>query len=547
MIESDSTRVMARVAEQVRSVRACIVISVLLLSFAAPSHAKLELSNLFSDHAVLQQNVPFDIWGWADPGESIEVSFLGKRVSTKADANGKWRASFPAQQAGDSYVLTVKGSHETIERSDICFGEVWVFSGQSNMGTRLPLSVDADLELLSVNDPLLRCLRIHNPSSATPQYTVDGSWALTTRETASSPTYSAVSYYIGRELRRILGVPVGIIRNNWSGSPAEAWVPRETLSQNPRFKQYVEILDEELAGYNYQEEVAAHKQAISVWKEQVKECKARGKKAPRRPANPKPYQIYRPGGYYNSMICPLTGHKVRGIFWYQGESNIHYPNGVEAVSGAYNYRYLLPLVIENYRNGLGQGDLPFYLMQLPNFGQWEKPDHSPYAEIRESMTRVINTITNTGQAVTIDLGEERDLHPHNKKDMALRLVRWPLAREYGYDIAYRSPEYQRHTINGNRVTISFQHVEQLVLYGDIDVKGFEVAGEDRVFKSAKALLTGNHIVAWSDEVPRPVAVRYAWAGSPECNIYSEAFLPLTPFRTDDWRLGSQPERRKTVW
>jgi sialate O-acetylesterase len=237
---------------------------------------------------------------------------------------------------------------------------------------------------------------------------------------------------------------------------------------------------------------------------------------------------HRPANLYHGVLNPIIGYGIRGAIWYQGESN---------AGRAYQYRHLFPLMISTWRDAWKQGDFSFYWVQLADFrNEVDAPAESGWAELREAQTMTMS-LPNTGQAVIIDLGEGRDIHPRNKQRVAKRLARWALAKDYGIDVPYRSPEYQSMEKQGSKIVLTFDHVGNNGLY-TFDVNepvGFDIAGEDKKFVTAQArLIPPNKIEVWSDEVSEPVAVRYAWADNPVCNVQSRDGLPLTPFRTDDW-------------
>ncbi|MGB0761561.1 MAG: sialate O-acetylesterase, partial [Rubripirellula sp.] len=237
---------------------------------------------------------------------------------------------------------------------------------------------------------------------------------------------------------------------------------------------------------------------------------------------------HRPSNIYNGVLHPTIGYTIRGAVWYQGESN---------ANRAYQYRHLFPLMIENWRNEWGQGDFPFYWVQLADFqAEVDTPTDSPWAELREAQTMTMSKLPNTGEAIIIELGEASDIHPRNKQDVAKRLARWALANDYGYDIPFRSPIYQSMTVKDSKAILKFDHVGGRLDTFDVrEPLGFAIAGEDKKFVNAKAKITGKDTIeVWNEDVKDPVAVRYAWATNPVCNVQSSEGLQMTPFRTDDW-------------
>ncbi|MFK7818058.1 MAG: sialate O-acetylesterase, partial [Planctomycetaceae bacterium] len=244
----------------------------------------------------------------------------------------------------------------------------------------------------------------------------------------------------------------------------------------------------------------------------------------------------RPANIYNGVLKPTIGYGIRGAIWYQGESN---------ASRAYQYRDLFPFMIQTWREEWAQGDFPFYWVQLADFrAEKTEPAESDWAELREAQTLTMSKLPNTGEAVIIDIGEGRDIHPRNKQDVAKRLARWALAKDYGMNVECQSPTYKSMAMadrkGNNKLTLAFDHVGKAGLY-TFDVRepiGFTIAGPDKKFYNAKAKLvpnSKNEVEVWSDEVPNPVAVRYAWADNPIANLFGRNGLPVTPFRTDDWK------------
>jgi sialate O-acetylesterase len=234
----------------------------------------------------------------------------------------------------------------------------------------------------------------------------------------------------------------------------------------------------------------------------------------------------RPANIYNGVLKPTIGYGIRGAIWYQGESN---------AGRAYQYRDLFPLMIKSWRDEWGIGDFSFYWVQLADFmAEKPEPADSAWAELREAQTMTMDKLPKTGEAVIIDIGEGKDIHPRNKLDVGKRLARWALARDYGIDIPYQSPLYSSMEKQGNKIVVSFKNNPELTTFDVPEPRGFAIAGSDRKFVWAKAKIVGNKIEVWADEVADPVAVRYAWADNPVCNVYGKDGLPLTPFRTDDW-------------
>ena len=496
---------------------------------ALSSLAELKLPGIFGDHMVLQQKQSNPVWGWDTPGTEITVSFAGQTLSTKAGSDGKWTVKLaPLPANATPQTLTVAGSTRC-EIHDVLIGEVWLCSGQSNMGFKLSRGYDGDLEALAANFPEIRFLNM--PLVGTQELKDDfkGRWQASTPETAGD--FSAVGFLFGRRLHEILQVPVGLINNAWGGSPAEAWVRRSALENDPRFKLLIESAAKREAELLPDQGKAEMERLLTQWRA---DCLQAGTTNP--PYRPQTYLTagQRPGNIFAGTLHPVVGFGIKGVLWYQGEAN---------AGRGYEYASLFPFLIEQWRKEWGQGDFPFYWVQLANFGsQSPTPKDSAWAELREAQTKAMQ-LTNTGQAVIIDLGEGKDIHPRNKYDVAARLVRWALARDYGMKLPFRSPQFQSLAIHGNKATVTIDCFGgKLRAFGVEEVKGFAVCGADKVWHwAAGKVVGGDKVEVVTDAVASPVAVRYAWGDNPACNLYSNDGLPVTPFRTDDFEMISKPQ------
>ena len=390
----------------------------------------------------------------------------------------------------------MKGKN-TVAFSDVLIGEVWVCAGQSNMQWSVNASNDPDLEKAAAKFPNIRLISVPQVGTQEPQWNFNGKWAVCSPETIGN--FSAVGYLFGRQLHQTLGVPVGLINNAWGGSAADAWVKREKIAAHPTLK-------------------AIHERWVKMESvEKPNENQMKGNA--------------RPGNIHSGVLTPTIGYGIKGAIWYQGESN---------AGRAYQYRELFPFMIKSWREEWGLGDFPFYWVQLADF-KAEKPEpaESDWAELREAQTMTMKALPNTGEAVIIDIGEGKDIHPKNKQDVAKRLARWALAETYKVPgIVCRSPLYKGMEKQGGKIVLSFDNVSNAAGWRPFDVAepiGFTIAGADKKFVAAKAtILPDGRIEVSSAAVAEPVAVRYAWADNPVCNMYSAAGLPLTPFRTDDF-------------
>ena len=508
----------------------CLTAAFLL---AANRGAALELGmpSLFSDHMVLQAGMENKVWGWAPAGAEVRVEFDGAAQSTKTDGSGYWAVKLAPTAAGLGHKLSVQSGGATLTFNDVAVGEVWLCSGQSNMEWDINVCKDADLEKILAKKPSIRFISVPQVGLQTPQRTFQGAWEICTPESIGHCT--AVGYLFGRTLHDALDTPIGLIDNAWGGSAAEAWVRRDLLSGDPKYAGL-------MAEWAKQEEVQEHSYAMqafqtacSAWADAWDAARRDGKQGPQRPGWANAGNLsgnHRPGNLYNGCLYPVMGYGIRGAIWYQGESN---------AGRAYQYRDLFPTMIQNWRNDWGIGNFPFYWVQLADFMEEQaEPSDSAWAELREAQTMTMSRVPHSGQAVIIDSGEGDDIHPKNKQEVARRLARWALANEYNIPIAFRSPQYRNMEIQDGKLLVHFDNVGKGLETIDVSQPvGFAVAGEDQKFVWAEAKIVGEKrdaIEVSASAVSKPIAVRYAWANNPKCNVHSSEGLPLTPFRSDDW-------------
>lgn len=507
-----------------------LLVSLVSLSFAAPAvRANVALPSMLTSHMVLQRDREVPIWGWAEPSEKVTVSFAGQSVSTQADAEGNWMVKLkPMTASAESRSMTIQGANQVV-LEDVLVGEVWVCSGQSNMQWAVNDSWNADLTVLSAKNPQIRLVTIENMGVQVPLQDFQGGWQVCSPETVGG--FSAVGYNFGLQLQQVLGVPVGLIDNAWGGSSCEAWIERDRMGGDaehygPLMQKWADTEAQPEMKSSYE----AYEQALLVWQKEAIAAKKAGQEVPRQPAPPNNPMVtqHRPGNLLNGRVHPIMPFAIRGAIWYQGESN---------AGRAYQYRHMFPLMVQNWREAWGQGDFPFYWVQLADFqAEPAGPSESTWAELREAQTMSVQALPHSGQAVIIDLGEAADIHPRNKAEVAKRLARLALAQDYGVSIVHRSPRYASMETQGNKIVVSFEDRGGGIRTVDKhDVVGFWIAGEDRQWKVAQAkVVDGQKVEVWNDEVAKPVAVRYAWADNPVCNLFNAEGLPVTPFRTDDW-------------
>ncbi|MDF1700715.1 MAG: sialate O-acetylesterase [Planctomycetota bacterium] len=469
-----------------------------LLASSVNARADVSLPNVFGSDMVLQRGRPVPIWGRAKAAEKITVTFLGQTHTTRANGKGRWRVTLDPLEAGGPHEMVVQGKNE-LRLAGVLVGEVWVCSGQSNMQWSVKQSARAEAEIDAARFPKLRLLSVPRRSAIEPESDFKGAWAPCSPETVAN--FSAVAYYFGRRLHQELEVPVGLIHTSYGGTPAEAWMDAPALKRTKGLKPL-----------------------RTRWDTAVK--RAMKSQDPDRMV----YHPHRPANLWNAMVAPLVPYAMRGVIWYQGESN---------AGRAEQYRTLFPAMIAAWRKAWGQGDFPFHFVQLANW-RAAKPEPGPsaWAELREAQLLTLQSVPNTGMAVTIDIGEAGNIHPKNKQDVGARLAAWALSKEYGMPTPHSGPLFEAaQSGKDGTVTLRFRHAKGGLETDDDDPpRGFAIAGKDKVFHWATARIVGETIVVSCPAVKKPVAVRYAWSDNPGVNLTNAEGLPTVPFRTDDWPL-----------
>jgi len=458
-----------------------LIVAASVLLVAADALAKVEPNALFSDNAVLQQKVKVPVWGTTDAKDTVTVSFAGQEVSA-TPADGKWKVELAPLAAGGPHTMTIAQGSEKLELKNILVGEVWLCGGQSNM--QWPLTqTDGGSEAIahSANDQI-RLITIPRERAPEPRQNVAARWLVAGPQTTGD--FSAVGYYFGRDLQKKLGVPVGLISSNVGGTAAEEWISPQAAAAK------------ELEG-----------------------------------------TFTPPGGssqLYNAMIAPLAPYAIQGAIWYQGESN---------AGRAYHYQTLLPAMIKSWRDTFGGREFPFLIVQIAPYDKERaySPD-TVWAEIRDAQLHVTKHVPNTALAVTIDVGDEQDIHPRKKEPVGARLALAARGVAYGEKLEYSGPQYESQSVEGNKIRLKFSHVGEGLEAKGGQLVGFTVAGEDKKFHKAEAKIEGDTIVVSSGEVAKPVAVRYAWLANPEGNLWNKNGLPASPFRTDDFPITTQANK-----
>ncbi|HPA20181.1 MAG TPA: sialate O-acetylesterase [Verrucomicrobiae bacterium] len=524
-----------------------------LLAAALSLRADVVPHPLFTDNMVLQRDMPIAIYGKATEDERVTVNLAGQEAST-ITKNGRWRASLTPLRAGGPHTLTIKGAN-TITLQNILIGDVWLCTGQSNMAGSLDSYIKYGNGMFqeyknvpggyrNANIRLFKCANVGFDAPQTEPAT-DSAFGPRWRECDpdAAVLFSATGFFFGKALQPAAGVPVGLIYATLGGTPAESWMSPATLRATPDAKPYLDAYEKAVA--NLPAALEEHKKRIDAW-EAKRKAGARAEELGRRPDEPMgPQHIKRPSALYHGVICPLQGFAIKGAIWYQGEGN---------AGRAKEYRTVFPALIRNWRNDWKQGDFPFLFVQLAAYQKAEQdPTDPPWAHLREAQTLTWKTVPNTGMAVAIDGGLEDNIHPPYKELVGNRLASAARAVAYGESLVYSGPLFKSMRVERDRAVLTFEHAGSgletreitLNAYGKTpyhlpanELKGFSLCGEDRKFHWAKATISGKDTVELQcDQVPKPVAARYAWASFPLCNLFNKEGFAAGPFRTDDFEQG----------
>lgn len=537
-----------------------------LLAFVCSARAEVWLPSIFGDHMVLQQGLKLPVWGKADPGEKVTVSIAGKINEATADADGKWQLRVdPLAMSHEPLEMRVKGNGEVRVFHDVLVGDVWLCSGQSNMGLGVGASAEATEILAGANRPELRLFRVGRNVALTEQDDLPGKWVVCTPESileGGGKGFSAIAYLFGSEIQNQRKIPVGLIESAVGGTRIQCWSSLEMLQSLPalgetkkslgEFLKFRDHIDEVLQAYEterpalekkHDDWVAAQRELNEKWRKQKADATAGNSSPPPQPSLPpepqrprSPKDVFsNPTVLFNGMIRPLIPFGIKGVIWYQGEANT-YPKMVD------EYQSLLTAMITDWRSRWQQENFPFLLVQLPNL----RNGKIEWATIREAQRQAL-TLPATGMAVTIDVGDPNNLHPPIKQPFADRLVLAARHVAYGEDLVSSGPLIQAMTIEGAKARLHFTGIGSGLTIGARPVishqqkpeppadvlQGFEVAGPEGAFHPANATIQNNTVVVWSEKVTEPKTVRYAWAADPQpfANLYNRENLPASPFST----------------
>ncbi|WP_051318254.1 sialate O-acetylesterase [Cohnella thermotolerans] len=497
------------------------------------SMGRLKVDPIFSDRMVLQRNVKVPVWGTGTDGERIEVECRGIRAETVV-SDGRWFATLPPMEAGGPFVLTVRSDSGAVSSfEDVRFGDVWLAGGQSNMAWPLKDAADAEAEIARADDPGLRYYEV--PKVAYEDGSEpESSWRVCRPDNAGD--FSAVAYHFARRLRRELDVPIGIVGCNFGATSAACWMAEERLRGDAVLRVYLDEYEEQVRDFDwaaYEREEKRFQDDFAAYMARAEAGKT-GDELGVLPWPPpmSPRSFMRPNGLYGTMLRKAVPYGIKGFIYYQGEAD---------APKAALYDKLLEALIANWRSDWGDESLPFLFVQLAAFGCDGNPGGEDWALLRESQFLVSERVPNTGMAVSLDCGEEHDIHPKDKKTVGERLALVALERVYGRDVQSSGPVWKGMKTDGDRAVLEFAFAgERLVARGGGELKGFEAAGADGEYVPALAEIDGDKVVVRAPGVPIPARVRYGWANYTEANLANASGLPAVPFRTDRPGRGERP-------
>ena len=500
-----------------------------ILAFATTSlvYATVKPNTLFSNNGVLQQGVAVPVWGTANNNESVTVQFAGQTLTTTA-TNGKWMVTLQPLKASNTPATMVITGENTVTINNLLVGEVWLCSGQSNMGFPVrsvralpPYASVTEVMRDAQNYPLLRQYTIPLIKSVTrPAIKDDANGKWLTCDSINVKNFSAVAYFFARELQRKLQVPVGIINSSYGGTAIENWISKETLESFPElnslFTNYQKALSDfpkKLEDYQKNE-----KYLLEAYSRDSADARQYNREMPRKPSPPmSPAERGGPTGLWNTMVYPLIPYAIKGCVWYQGEAN---------AGRGLQYRTLLPALINSWRFAWHNADIPFIIIQIPG---WK--NHAP--ELREAQWLTTQKVKNSSMVVITDCDDTVDVHPGNKEPVGIRAALQAKALVYGEKkTEYMGPVYESMKVDGNKVILTFSHCNGGLEAKGGELKDFTIASSDKKFVPAKAVIEKNKVVLTAEGIDKPVAVRLGWRLCPQVNLYNKDGLLASSFRTD---------------
>jgi sialate O-acetylesterase len=452
--------------------------------------AQIRVSNVLTDNMVLQRNSEIKLWGTSTPNEKLTFTFgwCKNKLKTICNDKGEWNIKIQTIDAGGPYNVSIWNKAQKVVLKNILLGDVWLCSGQSNMEMAMTGTSDSPVNgtfnsLLEEDHDQIRLFTVKRKSSSIPETNLEGSWSIANPE--SIVNFSSVGYFFAKQLQVKLKVPIGVICSSWGGSGIEAWINEENMKRFPE----------------------------SLKKTTLENT----------------FPNHRASNLYNGMINPIKNYAIKGVIWYQGEQN----------RVDYNiYSDLMNGLVQNWRNDFGVGDFPFYFVQIAPYNYGNSKDLIS-AKFWDEQFKASQIIPNCGMVCTTDLGEEFNIHPAEKSTIGKRLAAWALSETYGIKgIPHKNPFFKKAVVNDSEITLTFENSENGITSFGKELTNFEIAGDDRIFHPAKALIEikKKQLRISSNDVKKPVAARYRYSNFPkgEGFLYNTFGLPVLPFRTDNW-------------
>jgi len=514
--------------------KSLFILALVFLGNVISTRADVRLPAILGSNMVVQQDQPLQFWGWADPGEKITIKIGDQEVgSAVGQGTAPWSVNIPPQKEGPIPDITVTGNN-SVTLTNVVAGDVWLCSGQSNMDLALNRATNGPAEIAAANYPQIRLFHVGpipappaqpgaSPVPSTgPQDDCKGEWVICSPQTVEK--FSGVGYFFGRDLQQKLNKPIGLIQSSVGGTPIEYWMDSKSLNADPNL--------DPRQGYaaEYPLRMNIYQQYVTSWKKKAEDAQAANTPIPPQPPAPlTPDQVYK--GFstlYNKMIHPLISYRLKGVVWYQGETNSQ---------RAFQYRSLLSNMITSWRTAWGQNDLPFIVVQIANFDAgYLQP--GAWAELREAQALAAKEVPNCGLVVTADTGGLKgNLHPPDKQDPGKRCALSALKLAYGQDVVSSGPTFESAQFIDAKAIVKLTNLGSGLMTKDgAPPQGFSLAGDDHQFYPADAAIQDDTVVVTSAQVTKPVAVRYGWADNPNCTLYNKEELPAVPFRSDSFPL-----------
>ncbi|QNN25486.1 sialate O-acetylesterase [Planctomycetales bacterium ZRK34] len=487
----------------------------------------VKLPGFFNDHMVLQRQMPIAVWGWADPGEMVEVTLGDDTVKTTANQDGQWKVALPKREAGGPLTLSIVSPSGKITINDVLVGEVWLCSGQSNMEWTVNRSNNAQAEIAAATDDQIRHIKIPRVPSPSPREDISAPWQVCSPDTAGN--FTAAGYFMAVKLRKELNVPIGLINSSWGGTRIEPWTPPVGFEMVPALKWYVEWINKRTpTNPAYRKGIEDYIAKANQWIDSAEKALKSNQAVAPMPAFPDDLKQSTnhqdPTMLYNGMIHALVGYSMRGAIWYQGESN----HG----EGMMYYEKTKALV-EGWRKLWGIGDFPYYYVQIAPYQYGNEPPHV-LAEFWEAQA-ACEQIPNTGMVVINDIATLNNIHPPNKQDVGDRLARLALHRTYGReDVVDSGPTFKAMKIEGDSLRITFDNTAGGLTWRDGKPGPyFQIIGEGAGWQTADAKIDGDSVILTSPKVKKPAAMRFAWHKLAEPNLVNGAGLPTSAFRAGE--------------